>query len=171
MHLFVDCPNCTGEGVVLAPEEPEPAQPGPQPAPATSYTKPERENLAVIGRRLRHLKARIAQTSGAASYDRAEVRALEWALEELVKARGPLPALGGLVDVEIEQKGPARYMLTPRSASGRRWLAEHCIGFHYLWLKGGNGAVEADAPLESIVSLMQRRRIAVHVVKKEGIAP
>lgn len=54
------------------------------------YTRKERHNIAAIRRRLRWLDTILA--SKVNHYNAQERRALRWALAEIEKIRGPLPA-------------------------------------------------------------------------------
>lgn len=54
------------------------------------YTRKERHNIAAIRRRVRWLDSVLKHKKN--HYNAQERRALRWALAEIEKARGPLPA-------------------------------------------------------------------------------
>jgi hypothetical protein len=54
------------------------------------YTRKERDRIITIRRRILCLEERTTKRPDF-SFDRAELSALRWALEEIVKTRGPLP--------------------------------------------------------------------------------
>lgn len=54
------------------------------------YTRKERDRIITIRRRMLCLEERTAKRPDF-SFDRAEISALRWALEQIEIARGPLP--------------------------------------------------------------------------------
>jgi nicotinic acid mononucleotide adenylyltransferase len=54
------------------------------------YTRKERDKIITIRRRIQMLELRVAGNPHF-SFDRAEISALRWALDQIASARGPLP--------------------------------------------------------------------------------
>jgi hypothetical protein len=56
-----------------------------------NFNRVERDNIEALRRRARWLAHRFSKRPDY-TFDGQELRAIEWALRELEKARGPLPA-------------------------------------------------------------------------------
>lgn len=54
------------------------------------YTRKEKDRIITIRRRIQYLAERSAERPDF-SFDRSEMSALRWALEQIAVARGPLP--------------------------------------------------------------------------------
>jgi len=121
------------------------------------YDKTERRHISAIEKRVAHLRTRVRGRTVGTSFDVKELGALEWALVQIAKARGPQHP-----DFDVVNRG-GLYELLGLSSGGRDWIAENTRLED--WQRTERGGILFDSPrlLGDVVDAMKAAGLTLNV--------